>query len=517
MLPHKLMILASILSQTHHALVTGGAKPSYCSNKSFTKSGRSNSFLWRIKRRPPSYFFGTIHVPYTEVWEYVNPTVKAAFYRADTVFLELDLNNPKTVQSLVRCQYLPEGEQLIDHLPPALFDRLKQHMDFVRQELPRWTSTDQYGPDATYADQLFYSITGNWERKRPIWIMFLLNSLNPRSIENRGIPVLDLYLAQQAFISSKPLGAIETPYEQCQPLNSLRNQQVVHALNQTLYANERLLTKHDRLKLQTPVSDVISRTYDLVKHYICGSLDETIFTYDSVQLVEKGNLMNQNELDEDEDSNINAYFRQELIQKRNNRMAKRVVFLLEKHPRKSFFFAFGAGHFLGKNSVIDLVRESGYDVRPVIMRKTGLSRGAKLRKGQSGRDAARGISASPHKQSLRPQTQQVSSLWQWEYSNAAEPVGIQDRGLVKSTGLPSTTTEQGRGFQELWIRINGYSPQPWHDIHRSIARTQTMTNYLVVQYYSHFASSGGATVGRMLPFPWFACAVLVVTVLRRIA
>ncbi|CDW58403.1 TraB domain containing protein [Trichuris trichiura] len=384
------MILAGILSQTPNLLATGGAKPSYCSSKSFTKSGRSNSFLWRIRRRPPSYFFGTIHVPYTEVWEHVNPVAKAAFYRADNVFLELDLNNPKTVQSLVQCQYLPDGEQLVDHLPPALFHRLKQHMDFVRQELPRWTTVDRHRPDAAYTEQLFYSVAGNWERKRPIWIMFLLNSLNPRSVENRGIPVLDLYLAQQAFVSSIPLGAIETPHEQCQPLNSLRSQQVVRALNQTLYANERLLMKPE--PLHAPVSTIIRRTYDLVKHYICGSLDETIFTYDTVQvglkhdpfemaqlrvsnvsqLVEKVATMNQSDFDEEEEVNINAYFRQELIQKRNNRMAKRVLFLLQKHPRKSFFFAFGAGHFLGKNSVIDLVRESGYDVRPVITRKDGL-------------------------------------------------------------------------------------------------------------------------------------------------
>lgn len=40
---------------------------------------------------------------------------------------------------------------------------------------------------------------------------------------------------------------------------------------------------------------------------------------------------------------IDSYFRQELIYKRNERMGKRVKALLEEHPDKSFFFAFGAG------------------------------------------------------------------------------------------------------------------------------------------------------------------------------
>lgn len=42
---------------------------------------------------------------------------------------------------------------------------------------------------------------------------------------------------------------------------------------------------------------------------------------------------------------IDTYFRQELIYKRNERMGKRVKALLDEHPDKTFFFAFGAGWF----------------------------------------------------------------------------------------------------------------------------------------------------------------------------
>ena len=40
---------------------------------------------------------------------------------------------------------------------------------------------------------------------------------------------------------------------------------------------------------------------------------------------------------------IDDYFQQELIDKRNERMAQRVNALLKEFPDKSFFFAFGAG------------------------------------------------------------------------------------------------------------------------------------------------------------------------------
>lgn len=40
---------------------------------------------------------------------------------------------------------------------------------------------------------------------------------------------------------------------------------------------------------------------------------------------------------------IDSYFRQELIYKRNERMGRRVMSLLRENRDKSFFFAFGAG------------------------------------------------------------------------------------------------------------------------------------------------------------------------------
>lgn len=40
---------------------------------------------------------------------------------------------------------------------------------------------------------------------------------------------------------------------------------------------------------------------------------------------------------------IDSYLRQELIYKRNERMARRVSALLQRKPTQSFFFAFGAG------------------------------------------------------------------------------------------------------------------------------------------------------------------------------
>ncbi|XP_017590943.1 PREDICTED: metalloprotease TIKI1 isoform X2 [Corvus brachyrhynchos] len=261
-----------------------------------------NSFLWTIKRDPPSYFFGTIHVPYTRVWDFIPENSKKAFQQSHIVYFELDLTDPYTISALTSCQLLPQGKNLQDVLPRDIYHRLKRHLEYVKLMMPSWMTPDQRGK-GLYADYLFNAIAGNWERKRPVWVMLMVNSLTEVDIKSRGVPVLDLFLAQEAERLRKQTGAVEKVEEQCHPLNGLNFSQVPNFINATLPAHERITAQE-----------------------------------------------------------IDSYFRQELIYKRNERMGRRVKDLLQEHPDKSFFFAFGAGHFMGNNTVIDVLRREGYEV-----------------------------------------------------------------------------------------------------------------------------------------------------------
>ncbi|KAJ8397173.1 hypothetical protein AAFF_G00010270 [Aldrovandia affinis] len=315
------------------------------------KQSDLNSFLWTIKRDPPSYFFGTIHVPYTRVWDFIPDNSKKAFQESSIVYFELDLTDPYTISALTSCQLLPQGENLQDVLPRDIYRRLKRHLDYVKLMMPSWMTPDQRGK-GLYADYLFNAIAGNWERKRPVWVMLMVNSLTEADIKTRGVPVLDLYLAQEAERMRKRTGAVEKVEEQCHPLNGLNFSQVIFALNQTLLQQESLREG----SVQVPYT-----TEDLIKHYNCGDLNSIIFNHDTSQVPNFNNvtLPPSEQITAQE---IDSYFRQELIYKRNERMGKRVKALLEENPDRSFFFAFGAGHFLGNNTVIDVLRSQGYEV-----------------------------------------------------------------------------------------------------------------------------------------------------------
>ncbi|KAH3695611.1 hypothetical protein DPMN_083068, partial [Dreissena polymorpha] len=320
-----------------------------------TEEGQLRSFLWTIKREPPSYLFGTIHVPYTRVWDHIPENVKTAFYQSENVFFELDLTNPTTVTQLANCQLLPHGEILSDILPKALYARLKDHLEYVRARMSKWITEDQKGK-GLYADYLFDIIAGNWERKRPIWVMLLVNSLTESDIKSREIPVLDLYLAQEAERLDKSTGAVEQVQEQCIPLNELNYSQVLFALNRTLRQHEWYRVQNSAHNSAIPFS-----TDDLIHHYNCGDLDGIIFSKDSSQV---SNLVNASLPPNDIKTAkiIDQYFRTELINKRNGRMAERVANLLQDNPDQSFFFAFGAGHFLGNHTVIERLRQKGLEI-----------------------------------------------------------------------------------------------------------------------------------------------------------
>lgn len=62
---------------------------------------------------------------------------------------------------------------------------------------------------------------------------------------------------------------------------------------------------------------------------------------------------------------IDRYFVNELIDKRNQNMASRIKEIVDSNKKESFFFAFGAGHFLGNNSVLDLLRAEGFVIENI--------------------------------------------------------------------------------------------------------------------------------------------------------
>ncbi|CAL1283366.1 unnamed protein product [Larinioides sclopetarius] len=415
-------------------------KPSFCD-----QDGDPFSFLWTIKRNPPSYLFGTIHVPYTKVWDSIPDNAKQAFAISTQVYFELDLVDPTTVSALSSCQLLPHGKNLSDILPGDLYSRLKRHLEYVRGMMPHWMTKDQRGR-GLYADYLFNAIAGNWERKRPVWVMLMVNSLTESDVRSRGVPVLDLYLAQEAERLKKKTAAVEKVEEQCLPLNGLNFSQVLFALNHTLLQHE--LRESEMHSSYT--------TEDLIRHYNCGDLNSEVFGQDTAPVP---NLSNNSLSDEDATlaHNIDLYFRQELIYNRNKRMGSRVVQLMKQNPDQSLFFAFGAGHFLGNNTILDFVQDHGFEVEH-------LSVHTKIPKSKSPESAS--DSSEVKSESKLPGF--TESSFKKNQDRHRPSVNVLQRtgsllGRILDSSSPSPwATKSPRRFNDLWVRMDTYGKKFIH-------------------------------------------------------
>ena len=129
--------------------------------------------LWRVNTEPPSYFYGTIHVPFTQLWDGISDNSKAAFSSSDKLLVELDLSDPETVQGLTNCRLLPDNKSLTEMLPEDMLQRLKDHLAWVSRNMSSWLSKQQKKLGLTFS-----SISANWERKRPFFIRKQVNDYN---------------------------------------------------------------------------------------------------------------------------------------------------------------------------------------------------------------------------------------------------------------------------------------------------------------------------------------------------
>jgi uncharacterized protein YbaP (TraB family) len=324
------------------------AYPSEDVNNIVSRNSRSTdtskgSFLWEIGTKPPSYLFGTVHVPYTTVWDDIPQNAKDAFHHAAKIYFELDFTDKKTLTTITACQYFSNGNDL---LPSDLYNMVENHLELVRREVAQRVYKSYFS--SHNAIQAFSTTTASWAQKRPIWVYLMISfSLTETYLTNAGVPFLDLYLIQQAKEQGKQVGAVELAEEQCQALNAINSTLVDAALRQFL---------DDQIERRSGVAK--PQQYgleEIIRDYRESNSDSLLFNSFPTNISSSEELLKE----------LSQVMNENLISKRNGKMAARVMEQIKSNPETSLFFAFGAFHFLGEKSVVELLRSQGLEVRRV--------------------------------------------------------------------------------------------------------------------------------------------------------
>ena len=276
-----------------------------------------------------------------------------AFNNSQQIYLELDMDE-KTLTTLSICEKLPDGAKVVEVLPKQLYLKWKSYLEYLHTKIASWITPRQKSQGLT-ADIIFSWLFENWETRRPIWTLLKTQMVIETYITSIEYLQLDTYLAEIGRRFGKIVGGIEHVEDTCSILNNLNDSQVLFILNKAMELDHGVLTHISTEDL----SDLISR-------YRSGIISPAYFSQkfgffpqiaNSKNKTNHGSILIHNEEERKLAADIHAYLRDHIIFERNKVMADRIIKLIQNNPDTSFFFAFGVGHFIGQNSVVDLIRE----------------------------------------------------------------------------------------------------------------------------------------------------------------
>jgi uncharacterized protein YbaP (TraB family) len=275
-----------------------------------------HGFIWKLEKEglKTSYLFGTMHVPDKRFLKF-NDTVQSAFKNADAVYTELNmdmLTSPETAKLIQELGMYKEGEgTLQDALPLESYEQLTQIM------------TEHFGfPVAT--------VNG----MRPFMASMTLEQFAVMREYGVG-DALDTKIWNAAKKAGKEIGGVETLDEQLAAMSVLTEEEATTALIKSL----------DRMAKD--IAEERVRISELAELYLKGD-EAAMLAY----VLE----------DFDPKDPIEVKFMKALLDDRNVRMAERSGKLMKANPDKSYVFAFGTLHMLGKNNVAELLTDQGYKV-----------------------------------------------------------------------------------------------------------------------------------------------------------
>ena len=269
--------------------------------------------LIELDTEPPSWLFGTIHLPDPRVTR-LHPEAAQAFDRADAVFTEVPMDSKSTMQMGLK-SLRSDGRTLLDVLPDSTWKRLDEQLRRIHPML----GAKLLLPMKTWA------VYGG---------MLLFES----RMQYPGARPLDWQLYNKAVESGKSVGGLEQIEEQIrifEHFSESEQQQMLLALLDEMERFERRNESITEFMIQWYLSGDFGRFEELLKTMPMAA-----------------------------DENLREELEQRLVYDRNARFAKRIADKIHENPGKSLFFAVGAGHLGGERSIQAWLEQEGIGTRP---------------------------------------------------------------------------------------------------------------------------------------------------------
>jgi len=281
------------------------------SNKT-TLSSDTKLFLWEATKDDKRfYLLGTMHLPHPKITFNITPKVKKIIDRVDYVYTEIPLDFISQMV-ITKAMVRDDNKSLKEILPPKVYKKLKDYLKSINP----------------------YMSVESFDRLK-IWAIGLGLEGLKYQVKYRDFTPLDKAIYEYAFKNRKFRGGIESLDEQINVFKGFTLEEEIKMLDETL----------DGYKKYPNLVDELIDIYFLADE---KKLEE---------IYKRGNTLIEL------DKKLLKKVEERILFSRNKRMAQRVDRIA--NDKKVYLFAFGAMHFVGKNSIIELLNTKGYRIKRV--------------------------------------------------------------------------------------------------------------------------------------------------------
>ncbi len=271
--------------------------------KDYVRNPDNNTLLWKVSGKDlkkPSYLFGTFHLLCKEDIHF-SDALKNIIKTVDTIYMEMDMDDPTVMLSGMMYMNMKEGKTLKDLYSPEEYKRL-----------------ESYFSDTLKMPMMLF------QKAKPY---FLVALLYPRMMNCASPSGVEQEIIKLAKEEKKSINGLETMQLQASVFDSIP------------YAWQ---------------AKELLKNIDSFPKYK-KEFDEMVQVYKNQNMDSLEKMMTKSEFGGDQFSEV-------LLGNRNRNWVHQLKIIMKK---QSVLVAVGAGHLPGKDGLVELLRKQGYTLEPL--------------------------------------------------------------------------------------------------------------------------------------------------------
>ncbi len=300
-----------------------------------TLDAGSKGFLWEINSGGNKvYLLGSIHMASYDIYPF-SQNIREAFNRSDKVAMELNLLDPTGTMSMMQIGIYTDGTTLQDHVSEETYEKtvaIAAAFGIPEEQIILFKPWMIYSMFASLANTA---------------------SGDPEEALQAALLGIDMNITINALYYGKPILEIEGYAEQATVLDSFSDELEEYLLNGIIDTINQILSGDYQ-----GGDDSLNLMLELWRK---GDV-ETFQFLNTVQ-TDFSELQNQNV--SEETVKLLKEFDDKLIKQRDKKMAEYIDDLLKSEEKSTTFVVVGSGHYISDYSVLDILKEKGYQINQI--------------------------------------------------------------------------------------------------------------------------------------------------------